>query len=128
MRKAIRHFMTPAPHCIGAQQSLARAHEMMRHYRVRHLPVLDSGKLVGMVSQRDLYLVETLKDVDPKEVRVDEAMTQDAYTVGPTAQLGDVAANMAEKKIGCAVVVDGGHVIGVFSTTDALRALVQVLR
>ena len=69
----IDQFMTRAPHTIGYHQTLATAHRMMRELSIRHLPVLDGGKLVGILSQRDLHFIETLKDVDPDEVPVSEA-------------------------------------------------------
>ncbi|MCC6747029.1 MAG: CBS domain-containing protein [Deltaproteobacteria bacterium] len=118
--------MTASPHTVGADQSLTAAHKLMRKYQIRHLPVLDGGKLVGLVSQRDLHLLETLRDVIPEDVRVDDAMTRDPYTVTPTTLLRDAAAYMADDKIGSAVVVEGGKVVGIFTTTDALRALVDL--
>ena len=120
--------MTEAPFSVGVDQPLATAHEMMRAHRIRHLPVLRAGKLVGLLSQRDLYLVETLRDVDPAKVRVEEAMSQKAYAVGPGTSLDRVSERMAAKKYGCAVVMEGGEVIGIFTTTDALRALTSLLR
>ena len=122
----IREYMTESPHSIGVNQPLAIAHEMMRTHRIRHLPVLRGGKLVGIVSQRDLYLVETLREVDPKSVPVEEAMTQGAYCVSPGASLAQVADTMAEKRYGCAVVMEGGEVVGMFTAVDALRALSKV--
>ncbi|MGO8994694.1 MAG: CBS domain-containing protein [Polyangiaceae bacterium] len=122
----IRDFMTESPHSIGVNQPLAKAHEMMRAHRIRHLPVLRAGKLVGVLSQRDLFLVETLRDVDPASVPVEEAMTQNAYCVTPKTSLTRVADTMAEKKYGCAVVMEGGEVVGMFTATDALRALSKV--
>ncbi len=124
---AMRDVMTKSPHSIGQDQRLNLAHELMRKYRIRHLPVLDGGKLVGLLSQRDLFLVETLKDVDPTEVEVSDAMSADVYSVEPGAKLTAVAAHMADKKIGCAVVMDGPKVVGVFTTTDALLTLSQTL-
>jgi acetoin utilization protein AcuB len=119
--------MTNAPHSIGVDQSLALAHQVMREHRIRHLPVLRAGKLVGLVSQRDLYLVETLKDVDPGAVTVEEAMAAEAYAVPPTALLSRVAKTMAEKRYGCAVVMEGGEVVGIFTAVDALSALAKIL-
>jgi acetoin utilization protein AcuB len=126
MEHPIRDYMTESPHSIGANQPLATAHEMMRAHQIRHLPVLRAGKLVGIVSQRDLYLVETLQDVDPQSVPVEEAMTQDAYCVSPGTSLTRVAGVMAEKKYGCAIVMDHDEVVGVFTAIDALRALSDV--
>ena len=128
MEHSIREYMTESPHSIGVDQPLAMAHEMMRTHRIRHLPVLRAGKLVGIVSERDLYLVETLREVDPKSVPVEEAMSQSAYCVSPRAPLTRVADKMAEKKYGCAVVMEGGEVVGMFTVVDALRALSEVTR
>jgi len=123
----IRDHMTASPHTIGSEQSLSKAHEIMREHKVRHLPVLHGGKLAGMVTVRDLHLVETLKDVDPDSVRVEEAMTPDPYVVSPMASLHQVAEEMAARKLGSAIVVDAATVVGVFTTVDALHALARAL-
>ena len=123
----VEQFMTHSPHTIGHHQKMSSAHQIMRAFGVRHLPVLDSGKLVGIVSQRDLLLMETLKDVDPETVEVSEAMSPDAYAIGPRSSVRKVAAEMAEHKYGCAVIMDKDRVIGVFTTVDALRALSGLL-
>lgn len=119
--------MTHTPHLIGAEQPMSAAHELMRENRIRHLPVLHGGKLVGVVSQRDLHFIESLEDVDPKEVRVEEAMTQDVYAVPPRTPLREVVSEMAERKLGSAVVVDGQKILGVFTTIDALDTLASLL-
>jgi acetoin utilization protein AcuB len=123
----VKRYMTEMPHSIGSEQTLAAAHELMRKHKVRHLPVLHGGKLVGILSLRDLHLVETLQDVDPAFVRVDEAMTEAPYTVSPDADLGAVAARMADQKLGCAIVVEHDRVTGVLTTVDTLRALADAL-
>lgn len=117
--------MTPTPHSVGREQPLSLAHERMREYGVRHLPVLDGGKLAGILSQRDALLVETLREVDPATTPVEEAMSTDVYVVAPNTPLKEVAKAMADHKYGCAVVVEGNHVLGIFTTIDALRALVS---
>ena len=119
----IRKYMSRGPHTIGREQTLTVAHEVMRQHGVRHLPVLEGGKLVGILSQRDLHLVETLRDVDPSTTTVDEAMTGDVYVTGPDATVDEVASHMAEHKYGSAIVVERGKVIGLFTTVDALTAL-----
>jgi acetoin utilization protein AcuB len=127
MNDAIENFMTLSVHMIGAKSPLTEAHRMMNEHAIRHLPVLEGGRLVGMLSQRDLHLIETIKDVVPKEVLVEEAMSQDAYTVAPEASLKEVARVMGLHKYGSAVVIRGSQVLGIFTTTDALRALDTVL-
>ncbi len=121
-------FMTDVPLTIGVDQTLNDAHAMMREHRIRHLPVLQGGKLVGLVSERDLQLIETLKDVDPAEVLVEEAMSQGVYTVPVDAKLQDVALEMWKHKYGSAVVLERGEVVGIFTAVDALRALVTMLQ
>ncbi|MFZ5469517.1 MAG: CBS domain-containing protein [Myxococcota bacterium] len=119
--------MTRSPHSIGVDRSMEDAHRLMREHRIRHLPVLEGGSLVGLVSERDLHLMETLKDVDPRSVTVEEAMSQDVFTVRPDSSLAQVADTMAKKKLGSAVVMDEAKVVGVFTTIDALRALAETL-
>lgn len=123
----VSKFMTSHPHSIGIDQTLATAHTLMQKHAVRHLPVLDGGHVVGLVSMRDLHLVETLPDVDTEKISVEEAMTPEPYTVPPTKPLGALAQEMAEHKYGSAIIVDGAKVVGVFTTTDALRALHEAL-
>jgi acetoin utilization protein AcuB len=121
----VLEFMTPSPYTIGDDQSLSRAHELMREHRIRHLPVLHGGKLVGVVSLGDLHLLETLGRFDLTGATVDEAMTPDPYVVTPDTPLQEVAAEMAEHKYGTAIVARGQRVVGIFTTTDALRALTK---
>jgi acetoin utilization protein AcuB len=123
----VRKYMTTSPHSIGRTQTLATAHEMMREHAFRHLPVLEGGKLVGVLTLRDLHVVETLRDVDPKKVTVEEAMTTDVYAVSPDAPLDEVAAEMAEHKYGSTIVMQNGNVVGVFTTVDACKALHDLL-
>ncbi|MBL9037252.1 MAG: CBS domain-containing protein [Archangium sp.] len=123
MQDTIERFMTPAVHTIGSDRTLAEAHALMRQYRVRHLPVLTRGKLVGLVTERDLALVETLKNTDPTKVSVDDAMSRDVFSVEPSAPLASVARTMAHERLGSVVVMSDAKVVGIFTAVDALKAL-----
>lgn len=123
----IQKYMTTSPHTIGEDQPMVLAHRMMREHRVRHLPVLRGAKVVGIVSDRDLNMVETLSDVDPRKVLVGEAMSQDPYLVSPDAPLDEVVATMADKKYGSVVVTQHDKVVGIFTTVDACRAFSDLL-
>jgi acetoin utilization protein AcuB len=127
MSRTIGTCMTRSPHTIGWNQPLAEAHAKMRSFGVRHLPVLRNGDLVGVVSQRDLLLVETLKDVDPNTVAVEEAMAPETYTVQKDEPVERVVEAMADHRYGCAVVLDGEDVAGIFTTVDALQLLADLL-
>lgn len=130
MTKAIPHiqrYMTTSPLSIGQEQPLTQAHQMMRAHNIRHLPVLHGGNLVGVLSDRDLHMIETLRDVDPGKVLVEEAMTPSVYSVSPSAPLDEVVREMAAHKYGSAVVMDHGKVVGMFTTIDAMRAFGDLL-
>jgi acetoin utilization protein AcuB len=123
----VEQFMTHCPHTIGQEQTLNVAHHMMRVHHIRHLPVLHGGKLVGMLSQRDLHFLESHRDVDPEQVTVSEAMSTDTYAIGPRSALRKVAAEMADHRYGSAVIVDREHVVGILTTVDGMRALSLLL-
>lgn len=130
MSKAIpkvQKWMSTSPLSIEREETLSRAHAIMQKESIRHLPVLEHGKLVGIISLRDLHLIETLRDVDPERVRVDEAMTTHPYFVAPDAPIDEVVAEMAEHKYGAAVVMQNHKVVGMFTTVDALRAFAELL-
>lgn len=123
----ISKYMTTVPHTIGAEQTLEKAEKMMTEYRIRHLPVLAAGKLVGVLSDRDLKIVESFKDVDPSKVRVDEAYTPQPYMASPQANLSEVCAQMVLHKYGSVLVVDNNKLVGIFTWVDALRAFDELL-
>jgi acetoin utilization protein AcuB len=119
--------MTPSPLTIGPTSSLSKAVRLMRGNQVRHLPVVDGGRVVGVLSQRDILIMESLPGVNPTEVRVEEAMVRDVFAVVPGAPVGQVIETMIDRKLGSAIVCEGEQVLGVFTTIDALRALHALL-
>jgi acetoin utilization protein AcuB len=123
----IAEVMTADPCCVQCDEPLREAHRLMRALHVRHLPVLDGDRLVGLVSERDLHLLETLRSVDPGIEPVSQAMTELPFTVNPTVSLREVVGEMREKRYGSAVVVEKGRVTGIFTRADALRALETLL-
>lgn len=123
----IQKYMTTSPHSIGVEQTLAKAHSMMREHAIRHLPVLHGGKLLGMLTDRDLGLVESLVGVDPAKVTVEEAMSTGVYAVTPESPLDEVVATMGEHKYGSAVVMQNEKVVGIFTTVDVCRAFAELL-
>jgi acetoin utilization protein AcuB len=124
----IQKYMTTTPHSIGVEQPLSKAHAMMREHGIRHLPVLHGGKLMGILTDRDLHLVESLVGVDPTKVKVDDAMSTVIYSVSPEAPLDEVVGAMAEHKYGSAVVMQNDKVVGIFTTVDVCRTLAELLQ
>ena len=124
----IQKYMTTTPHTIGNDQTIAKASAIMSEHRIRHLPVLRGGQLLGVLSDRDVKLIESFRDVDATTTTVDEAMTEQPYTVGPETPLDEVVRTMAEKKLGSAVILQNHKVVGIFTTVDACQALYELLQ
>ena len=120
-------YMTTHPHTIGLDQPLSMAHKMMSEFRIRHLPVLDGGTLVGIISDRDLKMVESLVDVNPDKTLVSEALTEDPFSVSPQALLTEVCAEMTAHRYGSVLVLDNKKLVGIFTWVDALNALRQLM-
>jgi len=123
----VGQYMTGAPHTIERTRSLAAARELMLQHQVRHLPVVDGKTIVGVLSERDVLMLEALPGVNPPEVRVEEAMVKDVFTVPPEAPVGEVIESMIDGRLGSAIVCEEDRVVGVFTTVDALRALHDLL-
>jgi acetoin utilization protein AcuB len=124
----IQKYMTTTPLTIGSEQTIAKAASLMSEHHIRHLPVLHGGRLLGVLSDRDVKLIETFRDVDASKTRVEEAMTEQPYTVDPETPLDQVVRTMAEKKFGSAVVLQNQKVVGIFTTVDACQALSELLQ
>lgn len=123
----IGEVMTRNPRTIEKMARVNEALELMRHYHFRHLPVLDKGRLVGVITDRDIKFAKSFEDFET--FNVGDVMTPDPYMIQEQALLADVASEMSEHKYGCALVVDqSSTIIGIFTSVDALRVLSATLR
>ena len=119
--------MTPMPHTVGPTIALKRAYELMKENNIRHLPVLEAGKLVGILTDRDVKLASSFKS--NAELMVGDVMTADPFSTTPHALLGDVVEEMAEHKYGSVIVrQENDKVVGIFTAVDALRLLAEMAR
>ncbi len=125
MYPSIRHYMTASPRTISADETLFRARQLMQALSIRHLPVLNGGQLVGIVTERDMRMLEGC-GASSMETRVRDAMTPEPYVVDAKTALATVARRMVDRKLGSAIVTDEGRIVGIFSSTDALRVLAEV--
>lgn len=116
-------FMTPTPCTADEGLSLVDAQDRMSANNIRHLLVTRNDHLVGVLSSRDITFALSLPGIKPEKLTVFHAMTAAPFTCGPKASLAEVCREMEAHRYGCAVIVDDGLVIGIFTTTDALRAV-----
>ncbi len=124
----IKTVMTPFPWYIHVEDELAHALEVMEEHDIRHLPVTEGGRLVGVVTQRDIGLLRDAAVREPRALSVGEACVRDAYVVDVDAPLDDVLLEMARRHIGSALVTKNGKLAGIFTVTDACRCFGELLR
>ncbi len=128
--------MTRNPITATPETSHSEAMKLLREYRIRRLPILDDGKLVGIVVEKDLlsaqpspattlsiYEIYSLLD----QLTMKSIMAKPVYTVEESCPLEEAARIMVEKKIGCLPVMRGEELVGIITETDIFRALVEIL-
>jgi CBS domain-containing protein len=130
--QAVETVMQREVASVRSDERLDFVDDVMALGRVRHMPVVDGGKLVGIVTQRDLLAASLSRalDFDARErrtflrsVEVGEVMSRKPITVGPKAKLSDAAQLLLRHKIGCLPVVGpDGEALGLLTETDLLRA------
>src|SRR5690349_15680485 len=128
MIPSVSHYMTAQPWTIERDASLRDAEQLMRSHEIRHLPVLEDGQLVGVVSDRDLRLLEATAGVNASTTHVDEAMTERPFIVTGDTALDEVVSIMSEHKYGSVIVMGRDGIEGIFTAVDACRVLADVLQ
>lgn len=122
----ISAYMSPLTVSIGVDQCLKTASTKMREHKIRHLPVLEGGRLVGVISERDVTWLASL-GTDPSTIQVSEAMSDIPYVVHASADAREVVQNMHDDKLGSALIEQDGKPVGIFTTTDALQLCADML-
>jgi acetoin utilization protein AcuB len=118
----IKSVMSPFPYAIDRRHSLGDAAEMMQAHKIRHLPVIDRGKPVGVISARDL------SRATKKDRRVEDVAHLEAYVVDLSTPLDRVLFHMAEKHLDAAIVVKKERLVGIFTLTDACKQFADCLQ
>jgi acetoin utilization protein AcuB len=125
---AVRDWMTKQPATVAPDTSIGAALGRMRRAEVRHLLVVEADRLVGIVSHRDWHRVQAAETTAGWESQaVARIMTEDPVTVAPGTPVTVAARALLERKIGCLPVRDGETIVGIFTTSDALDALLSAL-
>ena len=119
----INSVMTPFPYSVEADARLAEAARMMARYKIRHLPVIDDGQLIGVVSQRRLEAGDSDEGISVRDV-----MFAEPYIVEIGEPLEKVLAQLADRHLECALVVKDDRLAGIFTMIDAYRRYARELR
>lgn len=118
--------MTEMPHTVGEESSAEKASQMMHEFNCHHLPVLNGGKLVGVISARDLQLATQMGDL--ADVKVSSLMNDDPFVVMPDETVKVVVDKMISNGYGSAIVsASETSTWGIFTVSDALKLLRDLL-
>jgi CBS domain-containing protein len=126
----VREIMTGSPVTLKPEDTLDLANNVISLGRIRHIPVVEDGRLIGLLSERDLMgaatteifgLKQKRKSALLKTVLIKDVMKKRVISVKPDTPIKDAAQLMADKKIGCVPVVESGTLVGLLTTTDILR-------
>lgn len=120
--------MTPFPYFVDTDDGLTEVERLMKDHDIRHIPVQQDGRVVGIVSERDLRHLarRPLPETDQARIRARDIMV-DPYVVAFDTPLHQVAVEMAKRHIGSAVVLHHEKLAGVLSATDICRILAEIL-
>jgi len=116
----IENYMTKGPHTVGADRDLKFAEKMMKELKIRHLPVLKEKELIGILSLRDIRLLQGIER-DYEKVPVEEACVEDPIRVQKDDDVRKVCKEMAKEKIGSVLVMDKKKLVGIFTEIDVFN-------
>jgi acetoin utilization protein AcuB len=120
--------MTPFPYSVDTDDTVAEVERLMNQHQIRHIPVQQDGRVVGIISERDLYrLLEPFLSPEKKaQIRARDIMIDEPYIVPFDSPLNEVALEMAKRHIGSAIVVHHEKLSGILSATDICRILAEI--
>jgi CBS domain-containing protein len=123
-------IMTPLPHTIEASRSIHEAKAIMDSEGIAHLPVTSEGRLVGMLSDRDLKLAFALAATTESDeaLHVGDVCNLDAYIAEYNTPLDSVLIDMAEQRLGSAMITRNGKLVGIVTNTDVYRSYSEHLK
>jgi acetoin utilization protein AcuB len=128
----VEDSMTQGVVVLSPETTAGEALALCRERRIRHLPVLEEGRLAGIVSDRDLRSAAPVLG-DPgraaalEKTRVSDVMTREVVTARPDDPIEEAANRMRERRIGCLPVVQDGRLVGIVTSSDVMEALVQLM-
>ena len=127
---AVSSLMRPFPYFAAPETSVAQVIKLMNEHQIRHLPIKQGDRIVGIVSERDLRWLGNPKLDLPitYEIPVCQVMTYDPYLVEIDTPLAVVIDEMTEQKIGAAIIVHSNKLAGIITTIDLCQALSELLK
>ena len=125
----VRDSMTRGVITLGPEASAAEAWALCKEHNIRHLPIMQEGQLVGLVSDRDLRDVRggDRESDTPRWVRLGDMMTRKVVTIHPLDTIEHAAREIYDRKIGCLPVVADDELVGIITSADMMRTLIEMV-
>ncbi len=126
----LKAAMTPFPYSVQLETTLTAVRNLMQTHNIHHIPVMNSGKIVGVVTARDVEARQKMMDSDDNEpsLEVLHVPMSKAYIVDINEPLENILLTMASKRIGATVVTKHGKLVGVFTYIDACRYFSEYIK
>jgi acetoin utilization protein AcuB len=120
--------MTTFPYFVNSDDTIAEVERLMDEHQIRHVPVQQDGRVVGIISERDIYrlLERFLPQPQKEQIRARDIMIADPYVVSFEAPLNEIALEMAKRHIGSVIVLHHQKLAGIVSATDICRILAEI--
>jgi acetoin utilization protein AcuB len=115
----VADYMTPEPTCVGPHDSLTAAIQLIDAGDFRAVPVISNGKLVGIVSDRDIRKHSHNRE----ETKIGAIMSEDPICISPDDSINEAIRMLLSNKIGGLPVLKDDKLVGIFTTTDVLRTV-----
>lgn len=131
----VKDYMSVDPITVNPNDTVGEALELLKDHAVRRLPVVNRGRLVGLVTEMDLMKaspslatslsIHEINYLYP-QIKIRDIMTKDLTTVTPDAAIEEAAVTMREKKFGTLVVVEKDKLVGLITESDLFKAFIDV--
>lgn len=132
----VKHYMTANPYTLSPEDTVTRAMALLKEKKIRRLPILSGGKLVGIVTERQLLEVSPSKATTLSiyeinhllsQTKLGTIMSRDVITVSPDTLLEEAAMTMRTHAIGALPVMEGDRLVGIITETDIFDAFLEIM-
>ncbi len=124
----VSDYMTPDPFVVSCREPVADLVDLLRRHGIHQIPVVDEDRrIVGIITERDIRTAARRRKPAASQQRAVDVMTREVVTVTPGTSLDEAVETLCRERFGALPVVVGGHVVGILSSRDLLRRLMEFI-
>ncbi len=122
----VSEYMTPDPFVVSRREPVADIADLLRQHSIHQIPVVDEDRrIVGIITERDIRAAARRRKPAASQQRASDVMTHDVVTVTPGMSLDEAVETLCRERFGALPVVVGGRVVGILSSRDLLKRLME---